>query len=157
MKKSSLLVLIGLLTNCGCAHKAPDFQVSEVEDPAQTVQLSTLKGHVVVLDFWATWCGPCKMTMPVVAGLYDKYHSKGVRFMGISDETRDAVRQFRAENSVAYPLFLDTSQAAERAFDVSSIPLLVVIDKSGNIAYTEGGAPLDDTKVTLAIDAALAG
>jgi len=145
------------LSAAGCGGGAPDIVVSNVDDSSQIVKLSSLKGKVVVIDFWATWCGPCKMTMPSVQKLYNDYSAKGVQFMGISDDEPSKVKQYRADNNVSYPMFYDQDDIASQMFGVEGIPHLVVIDKNGKEAQVEEGAPLNEQEVREAIDKCLAG
>jgi thiol-disulfide isomerase/thioredoxin len=148
----SCLVLAAL---AGCGQKvAPNFLVTDA-DAGTPVQLSDLKGKVVVVDFWATWCGPCKMTIPVIEQIYTDYHPKGVDFIGITADTRDKVERFRATNKINYPMGIDETGKAGKDYKVEDIPRLIVIDKQGNIVYEDDGAPLNESAVRQAIDYSL--
>jgi len=157
IRLSILCAALYLISGCSNGKMAPDFTVSDVEGDNTAVQLSSLRGKVVVLDFWATWCGPCKMTIPVVEKLFQDYSGKGVQFLGISDDLPSKARDFRAANQVTYKMYVDPGDLASISLGVDSIPNLFVINKKGEIVLSEVGAPLDEQKVRAAIDSCLAG
>jgi thiol-disulfide isomerase/thioredoxin len=134
---------------------APDFALKDLS--GAEVSLASLKGKVVVLDFWATWCGPCKAAMPVIQKLHDEYASKGVAVLGVNtwEQNQKAVRDYIASKKYTYPCLLDGDKLAE-AYGVPGIPTLVVIGKDGKVALIEVG--LSDATgggLRTAIDAAL--
>jgi thiol-disulfide isomerase/thioredoxin len=105
--------------------------------------LAALRGHVVVLDFWATWCGPCRVVMPKLSALQQRYGAQGLRVVGLSTEDVDDVAAFAQHMSVAYPIAVDTQSETTRDYGVSSLPTLVVVDKRGvvrdvSIGYDPG-------------------
>jgi thiol-disulfide isomerase/thioredoxin len=102
--------------------------------------LSKNKGKVVLLDFWATWCGPCRATMPALDALYKKYHAKGLEVIGISSETLKELQDFQAAGKQSYPLFNDAGQLTSRQYQAFAYPTLVVIDRQGIIQRIEVGA-----------------
>ncbi len=116
-------------------HAAPDFKLRGL-DGAET-QLSALKGQVVLLDFWATWCGPCRMTMPKLNNLSKKFKKQDVVIMGIDDnEDEQTVRNFVQKNKYEYTILL-SSRRTDSVMDgylVHGLPTLVVIDKNGLVA-----------------------
>lgn len=101
------------------------------------VDLSSLKGNVVLLDFWATWCGPCKMSMPVVESIYQKYGSQNVKVIGLSIDdvgTRREVDSTVKAMGITYPIAMVTDiPDAREKYSFASIPLLIIIDKKGII------------------------
>jgi len=106
--------------------------------------LPTTKGKVVVLDFWATWCGPCRMTMPRINEWHAKYAQRGVAIVGLSSEDEADVRKFIAAHPVDYTITRDADGKTARAFGVAVLPMLVVIDKAGVVRYaTLGSRELD--------------
>ena len=134
---------------------APDFALKDLA--GTEVSLASLKGKVIVLDFWATWCGPCKAAMPVIQKLHDEYASKGVAVLGVNtwEQNQKAVRDYIASKKYTYPCLLDGDKLAE-AYGVPGIPTLVVIGKDGKVALVEVG--LSDATgggLRKAIDAAL--
>jgi thiol-disulfide isomerase/thioredoxin len=129
--------------------KAPDFTVKRVASE-EKVQLADYKGKVVLLDFWATWCGPCKMLEPEIEAAYKKYKSQGFDVVAISDEETAVLSAFQKERENTYPLFQDFSGLASKAYDIEGYPTQVLIDRTGNIVWTQLGA--EPGSLTTAID-----
>jgi thiol-disulfide isomerase/thioredoxin len=102
--------------------------------------LAKNKGKVVILDFWATWCGPCRATIPALNALYTKYHGKGLEIIGISSESLKELQDFQAGGQQAYSLFNDVSQITTRKYQAFAYPTLVLLDRKGNISRIEVGA-----------------
>jgi len=119
---------------------APDFTVQDLQ--GNTVSLSKLRGQVVILDFWATWCGPCRKTMPLLDKFYTDSLPEGVLVYGMNVWERggntDKVRPFVEERGVHFPILLGDNDIAA-AYGVRGIPTLVVIDPEGKIAYRHVG------------------
>ncbi|BAL81120.1 peroxiredoxin family protein [Caldisericum exile] len=148
-----ILLIAGLLTGCSQTSTsnttntnntttqtgsnrevAPDF--SWKDNNGNVIKLSDLKGKVVLLDFWATWCGPCRMTIPHVEAIYEKYKDKGVVVIGINLDTGDVskVQQFINEQGMKYLVVTDPNSQVASLYGVNSIPRFFVIDKNGRIA-----------------------
>lgn len=109
---------------------APDFTLERLD--GGTVTLSDLRGQVVVLDFWATWCGPCEESMPYLQDLHDRYSSQGVVVLAINqEESRSTVARYINDRGYTFTVLLDRNGAVGRAYDVWGIPYTVVIDQSG--------------------------
>lgn len=121
------------------AEPATDIRVQPVGQVGKVVRLSDKKGKVVLIDFWATWCGPCRELMPTVQDLYKRYQSKGLEVMAISDEDDATVSKFIKANDFTYPMYLDFTGMAHGAYKVDSIPETIVIDRKGNILYKSVG------------------
>lgn len=110
----------------------------------EKVSLASLNGKVIVLDFWATWCGPCRMTIPSLNALHEKYGKDGLTIVGISDETKEQVEPFVKEIGMEYTVVADSGdQSWKRTYGVNSLPTLVVIDRKGKVQLYEKG--LDTT------------
>src|SRR5258708_6799907 len=124
MKKIFFLLFVGgLIAGCGSNGNGIDLIPAGSRIPAAEIQadflnsstpvltLSQLKGKVVILDFWATWCGPCRMEIPSLVKIYNAYHSKGLEVLGLSVElndgqSKDYFRQFISRYQINYPIGL---------------------------------------------------
>ena len=144
----TVLALI-LATSCGTTglakgKPAPDFAVESVDRPGKLVHLSDFKGKVVLVDFWATWCGPCRELAGTIDTLHRKYGDQGLEVLAVSDESREAVELYKKEESHSYPLFLDKTGSANDAYRGDYIPRLYIVDRAGNLIYNEDGASIQD-------------
>jgi len=121
---------------------APDFRFKDAD--GQNTQLSALKGRVVLIDFWTTWCGPCRAEIPAIERLAKHFEKKGVVVLGIdAEEDEGVVRRFVAANKIAYPIVLTKDDpSVARGYAVRALPTAVVIDKDGIVAvYRVGETP----------------
>jgi peroxiredoxin len=98
--------------------------------------LSGLRGHVVLVNFWATWCPPCRKEIPDLAALYSGFSSQGLVILGISDETADKVAPFAQKQNVPYPVLLDPGDKVNKLFSVGGIPRSFVYDREGKLVAT---------------------
>ena len=114
--------------------KAPDFALKDVN--GNTVSLDDLKGKVVLLDFWAVWCGPCQQSLPFFQALADKYASKGLEVIGLHVEDRmppvDEIKLYLDDRKVEYRHLISTWEVDE-AFLVYAMPTTYVLDRKGRI------------------------
>jgi thiol-disulfide isomerase/thioredoxin len=111
---------------------APDFQVASLT--GDKLKLSSLKGKVVMIDFWATWCPPCREGLPITNKMHEKYSKQGLQVLTVSNEDAITVSDFIKENKYSFPAYLDTSGSAESTYKIEGIPTLVVIDAQGNLS-----------------------
>jgi len=100
----------------------------------KTYSLAGLKGRVVLLNFWATWCPPCRKEMPDMEKLYRAYEKKGLTVIAVSDEDRPTVEQFLARNSYSFTVALDPDRKVNAAFSVEGIPKSFLFDREGRLA-----------------------
>ncbi len=120
--------------------KAPGYQLTMLN--GQTVNLAAYRGKkAVVLDFWATWCGPCKQSMPVVSQVANAYRARGVEFFAVNmAEDAGQVQSFVQKQGLSIPVALDPTGQLAASFGVSGIPHLVIIGKDGTVKGTHTGA-----------------
>lgn len=114
-------------------EKAPDFYLESLT--GEKVQLKSLKGKVIFLNFWATWCGPCKEEMPSMEALCQGFKDKGFAFLTISldYEGRKTVKKFMEKQQYDFPVLLDPTSKTLQLFQVSRIPTTVIIDRGGRM------------------------
>lgn len=119
---------------------APDFELKDAT--GRTVRLSNYKGKIVVLDFWATWCGPCKAEIPWLNEIFKQYEAAGVVVLGISmDEDRwDAVKPFMDKVPISYPVLMGTRRVAYLYGDVEGLPVAFFVDRDQRVAAIHAGA-----------------
>ena len=111
---------------------AEDFTLASLDGPQAS--LSSYKGKVVLLSFWATWCGPCKQELPSIEALYDKLSSRGLVVVAVDlGEEKAKVSQFVKSNKLTFPVLLDGSVAVGSAYGANSIPTNYLLDRSGRI------------------------
>lgn len=103
-----------------------------------TADLAQLRGRVVLLDFWASWCGPCRMVMPMLNQLSQRYGAQGLTVLGVTDESASIARRVGTAMNIRYTLATDPSAASR--YGVESLPTLVVIDRAGNVREVSVGA-----------------
>ena len=135
---------------------APDFKLMDLA--GKEVTLASLKGQVVLLDFWATWCGPCKAAMPSIQKIHDDYKGKGVTVLGVNtwEKKEDGAKKYMESKGFNYGCLLRGDDLAT-AYGVTGIPTLVVVGKDGKVALVEVGmGPNGADGLRKAIDAALA-
>ena len=124
--------------------KAEDFTLGDVD--GKTVKLSSLRGKVVLLDFWATWCGPCRIEMPSIQKLHREFKARGLIVLGINyGEDLDRVRPFLAKNKYDFRILLDRQRLVGESYQVTGIPALFIIDKTGTIRTHFVGVRDEDT------------
>lgn len=99
----------------------------------KTYSLAALRGRVVLLNFWATWCGPCRAEMPDMEKLYQAFEKKGLVVLAVSDEERDTVSKFIMEKKYTFPVLLDPGRKLHTAFDVVGIPQSFIFNREGQL------------------------
>ncbi len=117
---------------------APDFTLRTVDGP--NVRLQEQRGQVVLVNFWATWCGPCRQEMPQLNKLYDKYHAAGFNLLGINidDDSRRA-GDVAHKLGLRFPVLLDSEKTVSRLYDLSTMPTTVLIDRNGSVRHVHNG------------------
>ena len=111
---------------------APDFVLTDLS--GKTVRLSDFRGHPVLVDFWATWCVPCRESIPVYKKLFEERRAGGFVVAGIDeDDAATDVAAFSSKNAISYPLLRDPGRRAFNAFRVGGLPTAFLIDAEGRI------------------------
>ena len=145
----ALIVPVGL----ELGQQAPDFVLNDLDD--RPVQLYRLRGRPVVINFWATWCPPCRAEAPALQAAYQRYQDR-VALLGV-DEREDAatVLQFASEFGLTYPLLLDRNGDASMLYQVLGIPTTVILDANGVVRARHVG-PLTEDQLAQVVDPLLA-
>jgi thiol-disulfide isomerase/thioredoxin len=128
---------------------AIDFSLKDLKGRPHS--LKSLRGKTVLLDFWASWCGPCRITMPQVAKIHAEYKDRGVEVMSINvGESAKKAGDYMAKNRYAFTTLLDEDRAVSTNYRVNGIPTLVVIDRAGTVSDYLVGAR-DDVALRAAL------
>jgi peroxiredoxin len=148
MKTLSKLICV-VLAAAGCAGAtagdtlangaaAPGFQLESAA--GKTVNLSDYRGQVVLLNFWASWCGPCRKEMPILEQLHKQYKSKGFTMVGVNVEpsSADAVNWLKS-TPVSFPILFDTDSSVSKLYRVEGMPNTVIVDRNGKVRYIHRG------------------
>ena len=138
-----LVLSLILLGGAGWARagKAPDFNLQDLK--GKTLSLADLKGKAVILDFWATWCGPCRRGIPDLNAIYKKYKAKGATVVGIAldeggkDEILKGMKKHKL--TIAYPVLIGNKEVTVKYGGINAIPATFILDKEGNIAASYVG------------------
>lgn len=134
----------------GTGAPAPSFSGMSLDGEA--IDLAELRGRVVVVDFWATWCPPCVEKLPEMVAMAEEYADDGVQFLGVSADSNESdVRRFLDRNPINFPVIFEGARPILNAYGVSAIPTVVVIDREGNSIHRSHGNGVRD-----AIERALA-
>ena len=133
-----LFVASAAIPAIGPSAAAPDFTLRTMNGP--NLRLAEQRGRVVMVNFWATWCGPCRQEMPQLDRLYQKYKSSGFVLLGVNvdDDTRKAA-DVASKLGVSFPVLLDTDKAVSKLYDLSTMPSTVIIDRDGKVRYVHRG------------------
>ena len=155
------LVVIGLAAGfalvpratAGCekatgTEEAPDFTATIVANPIEpgqtTLDMSKLRGHPVVLDFWATWCGPCQAEAPIVNGLSQRFKDKGLVVIGVNTSDAEGLAaRYAAKKNLSFPIVYDADNSIANKYGVDNLPTLIVISKDGKKVAVRHGVTSD--------------
>jgi len=118
---------------------APDFTLADLSGSQHS--LSDFRGKVVLLDFWATWCGPCRKEIPHLVKFYDAYSSQGFVILGVGLDKEANLSRFASEAGIRYIVLVDEKGVAGKPYGIRSIPRTLIIDKKGRIAFDHTGFP----------------
>ena len=106
----------------------------------KNIKLSEFRGQVVLLNFWASWCGPCRQEMPLLEKIYKKYKPLGFTILGVNVEENSAAAKKLLRNvKVSFPVLFDTKNITSNLYKVSAMPTTVIIDRNGNKRFLHKG------------------
>jgi peroxiredoxin len=136
---ASLLLLLAMTVSAGVAQApAPDFTLKS--DSGANLKLSELRGDVVLINFWASWCGPCRQEMPLLSELHNKYKDMGFTVLGVNvEENSAAARKLLKDMPVSFPVLFDNNSTVSKQYDVVAMPSTVLVDRNGNVRYLHRG------------------
>ena len=119
-------------------QKAPDFALKS--STGENLRLSEYRGEVVMLNFWATWCGPCRQDMPLLDDLYNRYERVGFQWRGVNiDDNSQRAIDMMKELGVDFPILFDASKDVSKLYEVNAMPVTVILDREGNVRYVHKG------------------
>ncbi len=134
------LLLSGSAAAIEAGAPAPALTLSRLEEPAQSISLAGLRGSVIYVDFWASWCVPCRLSMPALESLYRRHRDRGFAVVGINKDVAPAdAQRFLKRVSVSFALARDGEDAAARAFDVKAMPSGYLVDRKGIVREVHRG------------------
>jgi|APCry1669189665_1035243.scaffolds.fasta_scaffold00727_6 peroxiredoxin len=147
-----LIASLAIVSALSAAHAsvsvgqtAPEFPIHLMGGGELT--LSQLRGQVVLLNFWATWCGPCRHELPALDSLYARRHSEGLALLGIDvDSYPEDAKPFLQEHPVTFPIALDPDGRAGARFTIDGMPMSVLIDRRGAVRWIHRGYNAGDER-----------
>jgi len=141
---AAIVILFSPARGLGQETKAPQLELRDLD--GRVVRLSDYQGKVVLINFWATWCPPCRAEMPDLVRRQREYRKQGLQIIGITypPEKKDRVRRFARSIKVNYPIILGTRQIKARFSSDETLPLTIVIDREGKITDIISGILLRD-------------
>jgi peroxiredoxin len=117
---------------------APDFTLKSMS--GENLRLEEFRGKVVLINFWASWCGPCRQEMPILDGIHKRYEPTGFSVLGVNVESDPKkARKIADRSGLTFPLVLDQDQSVSKAFDVKAMPYTVLVDRDGKVRYIHAG------------------
>lgn len=133
-----LMLATGLFALGASADPAPDFTLQS--STGENVRLTEQRGQVVMLNFWASWCGPCRKEMPLLDEMSKRYSAAGFVLYGVNvEEDNTDAKKLIKDLGVTFPILYDTESKASSLYNVDAMPTTVVIDKKGEIRYVNRG------------------
>ena len=143
------VMLFGSLTQASTvalSSEAPDFTLKTLEGP--NLRLEEYRGQVVLINFWASWCGPCRQEMPILDRLHQRYEDTGFAVLGVNVEGEAAPAQKIVDKTnVTFPVLIDEGQLVSELYELEAMPSTVVVDRDGKVRYVHRGyKPGDEAK-----------
>ncbi|MDA1075784.1 MAG: TlpA disulfide reductase family protein [Proteobacteria bacterium] len=149
LKSLLALVMIFVAWPAGAVdlqQDAPDFTLKRLD--GENLRLDEMKGQVVLINFWASWCGPCRQEMPILDRLHERYKDAGFAVLGVNVEGETGPAQDIVDKTkVTFPVLIDTDQNVSERYDLQAMPSTVVVDRDGVVRYIHRGyKPGDEAK-----------
>lgn len=117
---------------------APDFALKS--STGENLRLSEYRGDVVMINFWATWCGPCRQEMPLLEELYARYERVGFNLLGVNiDDDVHKAMQMIDELGVSFPILFDSRKEVSKLYNIETMPVTVLVDREGRVRYVHLG------------------
>lgn len=145
------LMLIGYVgatsaSTVAVSSPAPDFTLKSLD--GTNLRLEEYRGQVVLLNFWASWCGPCRQEMPVLDKIHQRYEDTGFAVLGVNVEGEAAPAQEIVDKTdITFPVLIDAGQSVSELYELEAMPSTVVIDRDGMVRYVHRGyKPGDEAK-----------
>jgi peroxiredoxin len=135
---TALLITLPLAAAVDTNSPAPDFTLNA--QTGKPVELTQFKGQVVMLNFWASWCGPCRQEMPLLDSIYKKYGKLGFTMIGVNVEPDSkAANDWLKQTPVTFPILYDTDSKVSKLYGVSGMPSTVIVDRKGTVRMIHHG------------------
>jgi peroxiredoxin len=135
---TALLLALPLAAAVDTNSPAPDFTLNA--QAGKPVELTQFKGQVVMLNFWASWCGPCRQEMPLLDSIYKKYGKLGFTMIGVNVEPDSkAANDWLKQTPVTFPILYDTDSKVSKLYGVSGMPSTVIVDRKGTVRMIHRG------------------
>lgn len=134
----SVFAASSLASSSLVGQPAPDFALRSAT--GENLRLSEYRGDVVMINFWATWCGPCRQEMPLLDDLYNRYQRVGFRLLGVNidDDSRRAMQMIE-ELGVNFPVLFDEQKEVSKLYEVGAMPVTLLVDREGTVRYVHLG------------------
>jgi peroxiredoxin len=140
-----LVLLAGNAKSVELTQPAPDFTLKSLA--GENLRLKEYRGKVVLVNFWASWCGPCRQEMPILDKIHQRYAPMGFTVLGVNvDKKSDKARQIAERLDVSFPLLLDQQQTVSEQYQVSAMPYTLLVDRDGEVHYIHKGYKPGDEK-----------
>lgn len=138
MALMSLLLLVINVHADTITGKAPDFTLKS--NSGKNIRLSDLRGQVVMINFWASWCGPCRQEMPILDQLYKRYSKLGFTLIGVNvEQDSGKANAYLKDIPVSFPILYDTANQTSKLYNINAMPTTVMVDRNGNMRFIHHG------------------
>ena len=139
------LMCLSLAGAASVKGPAPNFTLKSLS--GKNLKLSEMAGNVVLINFWASWCAPCREEMPLLNALHKKYQPLGFTVLGVNvEEQVDSARGFLGDFPVDFPILLDNTNKVSKQYKVIAMPTTVLVDRDGNMRFLHEGYKSGDEK-----------